>query len=679
MSDGDFRRPPMLWEQRLAQRVDVNTVGLGISATYEVPEAPAPGDGAPGTDPEVPQPPPAEFAKPSTPVLTGAVQGIRVYWDGLTAAGSTFPVGAAWVEVHSATSGTGFTVGTATLKGRMDYPGEFYLGGLSAGTTYYVRLRGADPQGNYTDASDGVGGQTGVTSSNDYGTATITEGAVSFNARTIGGVTNTVGSVTPTSPVQGDVWLDTSPGTAVIHKVYNGSAWVTNAWGSASIAAGQITALQVAAGAITAGALTADAIDGKTITGATVRTGSNAGGAAAGSKAGVVINSSGLYGYNSGGAETISINASNGAVTIGAIAGTDLIGTAQVNANVTSISGNVITTGTINAARLDLTGVLTAGSVGAGGSTTIDGGRITTGTVAASRLDLTGVLTASSVGAGGSTTIDGGRITTGTINANRILAGTLNASVVDVTNLDASKITAGILSGREIRTSAGGSRIVLADGNTDNLTFYANNGTVASIRGETSKLVLDVGASSEVRVSGKLQVNSTSNFDGDAVFTQAIKGATSSTSNEPGLRVASNGGVYSYGIEDNTSTLAANVRVGTNAQLLRSTSTARVKTDMAPLFATLAGVDAAKLSSQPASVDPYDVLDVAPTEFESLCDTDDGQRMLGFIAEDVAAKFPWAAEWDADGIPSSVQDRPIIAALLCIVRDLTARIEALEG
>ena len=630
MSDGDFRRPPMLWEQRLAQRVDVNTVGLGISATYEVPEAPAPGDGAPGTDPEVPQPPPAEFAKPSTPVLTGAVQGIRVYWDGLTAAGSTFPVGAAWVEVHSATSGTGFTVGTATLKGRMDYPGEFYLGGLSAGTTYYVRLRGADPQGNYTDASDGVGGQTGVTSSNDYGTATITEGAVSFNARTIGGVTNTVGSVTPTSPVQGDVWLDTSPGTAVIHKVYNGSTWVTNAWGSASIAAGQITALQIATGAVTAGAiaagevvagkLSATAIDGMTITGSTIRTGTNAGGADAGSKAGVVINSSGLYGYNSGGTQTISINASTGAVTIGAIAGTDLIGTAQVNGNVTSISGNVITTGTIN--------------------------------------------------------------------ANRILAGTLNASIVDVTNLDASKITAGILSGREIRTSAGGSRIVLADGNTDTLAFYSGGGTVASIRGETAKLVLDVGASSEVRVSGKLQVNSTSNFDGSIVVNgnTTTTGDLTVTDEVTAARVSTEGNVVSLNAYRTTATAGDTVirvrsNVGTTAGTALEIHADGDVFNKNDSYGVLSDV-ALKENIQPARQYLEDLRQIEIVKYNLIGHQ---EELLGVTAQQVESVFPRLVPTLGNGhkaVRMSVFVPMLITAVQELadkVDDLTARIEALEG
>jgi len=173
-------------------------------------------------------------------------------------------------------------------------------------------------------------------------------------------------------------------------------------------------------------------------------------------------------------------------------------------------------------------------------------------------------------------------------------------------------------------------------------------------------------------------------FQGDLTSTDAVFLGTSGANKA--IRVDLSGNVYSYGVDNATTANAANVRVGASAQLLKSTSTQRVKTDMVSLRGDLAGVDPLKLGSDPASVNPYDVLDVAPTEFQSLAEADDGQRILGFIAENVAETFPWAAEWDEDGVPSSVADRPILAALLQVVKEqqsiitaLTARIEALEG
>jgi hypothetical protein len=146
-----------------------------------------------------------------------------------------------------------------------------YVGGLTAGSTYHFRFRGADPAGNFTVASDAASGQTGLTTVSDYGTATIGTGAVSFDARAIGGITTTVGTATPSSPREGDVWLDTSGGNTT-HKRYTGGVFVTQAWASASIGANVITATQMAAGAITAGAIAAGAITADKINAGAVTT-----------------------------------------------------------------------------------------------------------------------------------------------------------------------------------------------------------------------------------------------------------------------------------------------------------------------------------------------------------------------------------------------------------------------
>ena len=206
MPDGDFRRPPQLWEQRLAQLVSMTSVGVvsGGGTDPNTPDLP-PGDGGPGIEPEPVTPAPVDFAKPSAPTLTGAVQGIRVAWDGLNANGNLWPYTTSWIEVHMSTSGATFTPSSSTLIGRLDYPGEHYAGGLTAGTTYYFRLRGADAAGNYTEASTAASGQTGLTTENDYGLGTIGAGVVSFNARQIGGITTTVGTTAPASPVTGDI------------------------------------------------------------------------------------------------------------------------------------------------------------------------------------------------------------------------------------------------------------------------------------------------------------------------------------------------------------------------------------------------------------------------------------------------------------------------------------------
>jgi len=326
--EGDFRRPPQLWEQKIANLVAVNAVGsVSGGGTTEVGAELTPGDGGPPPDPDPIAPTPVAFLPPSTPTVAGTVQGIRVTWDGNNNAAEAYPPDA-FVEVHVSTT-SGFTPSSSTLRGRLLGPGMFSVFGLVAGTTYYARLVGVDAYGNTTSPSTQASSTTGLTTTGDYGTATIDAGAVSFNARTIGGITTTVGGTTPSSPVTGDIWLDSSSG-AIIHKRWNGSAWVTQAWGSDSLSANCITAVQVAAGAITAGAIAAGSIT------------------------------------------TDKLDAS--AVTADKIAAS-------------TITGDKIAANTITANKLSVT-YLTATDIGSGGSTTIDGGRITTGTIAAARIDV---------------------------------------------------------------------------------------------------------------------------------------------------------------------------------------------------------------------------------------------------------------------------------------------------
>lgn len=170
----------------------------------------------------------------------------------------------------------------------------------------------------------------------------------------------------------------------------------------------------------------------------------------------------------------------------------------------------------------------------------------------------------------------------------------------------------------------------------------------------------------------------------DLNITQSL--TVSSSGSNSAFRVGSGGQVYSYGIDASTTDNAANVRVGSGAQLIKSTSTVRVKDEVISLSGEIAGVPYAKSAQYGASVDPYDVLSISPAEYRSLCPADDLHRSFGFVAEDVAEKFPWGAEWDEDGVPNAVSDRPILAALLVVVQEqksliesLTARIVALEA
>jgi hypothetical protein len=175
---GQLRRPPQLWEQRLARTTSVIAAGVGSGeATAIVTPTPPPGTDS-GVEPAPVLPPPGDFIAPSQPTLISSVQGINVVWNGLNSAGDLWPSDTSYVEVHMDTSGPTFTLGTATLKGRLARPGGLAVTGLSRGTTYYFRLRGADAAGNVTDASTAGSAQPGQISGPDIAANAITANSI---------------------------------------------------------------------------------------------------------------------------------------------------------------------------------------------------------------------------------------------------------------------------------------------------------------------------------------------------------------------------------------------------------------------------------------------------------------------------------------------------------------------
>ena len=222
MPSGEMRRPPQLWEQRLTRMTALLGVGLSSSGdnTAIVPSEPVPGGGG-GVEPAPVLPPPGDFIAPSTPTLISAVQGISVVWNGLNSAGDLWPSDTSYVEVHMDTSGTA-TLGTATLKGRLARPGGLAVTGLSAGTTYYFRLRGADPAGNVTAAGTAASGQPGLINAPDIAANAITANSIvagtitgwSINAAYLSGGTISGGFITG-GTVQGSLIKSAASGQRV--------------------------------------------------------------------------------------------------------------------------------------------------------------------------------------------------------------------------------------------------------------------------------------------------------------------------------------------------------------------------------------------------------------------------------------------------------------------------------
>jgi hypothetical protein len=290
-------------------------------------------------------------------------------------------------------------------------------------------------------------------------------------------------------------------------------------------------------------------------------------------------------------------------------------------------------------------------------------------------------------------TIVAGTITGWDINAAFLSGGTVSGGFITGGTVSGGFISGGTVEGARFQTRAGSSLIRVDDdvsgpfGTADAIEFISASTSTALMSYVTNSLNVYSDIATFVKRNGTTGVVVV--IDGEVSTNDITAGGTllmGFSNGDRAFRVASDGTIYSNGIDDNTTASAANVRIGASAQLLKSTSTARLKDQLAPIGDDLAGVAADKLSSDPPSVDPHDVLTITPTEFRSLSPADGDARSLGFIAEDVAIKFPWAANWDDDGLPSAIEDRPILAALLAVVKDqaatitdLRARIEALEA
>ena len=650
-----MRRPPQPWEARLARLTSI-IGGVGLSAsgdgTSPIGPTPVPGDGGGGVEPAPVLPPPGRFIKPSTPTLTGAVQGIRVRWDGLNSAGELWPYDTSYIEVHQSTAGTGFTVGSATLIGQLNYPGEFFAGGLSAGTTYHFRFRGADPAGNYTDPSDAASGQTGLTTSGDYGTATINQGAVSFNARQIGGVTSTVGTATPTSPVVGDIWLDTTGG-ATTHKRWNGTTWEVILFGSGSIASNAITEVKIDTAAVTAAKLAGSAVTETKIASDAVTSPKILAGAVTAAKITAGAVTAEKIAASAVEADKIAANA----VTAAKISANTITGD-KIAAN--TITSSLIAANTITATNI-ATGAITAGAIAAGAVTAakVDADAINGMTITGSTIRTSTAL-ASGTATGAGVVID----TSG-------LRG-YNASASETFNLNAS--TGDVLMTGSLRTGTSGARIEMGSyfGVISTVNVYGASGLVGS---------------SGISINGNYRVAAQSGYnlelDGDKVLVDATLecvGTATATTFRPeadtiifqGYRTTATAGDVMLRLNSNvTNTNEAKFQVEADGDVLSRTN-------------SYAGYSDARYKDNITPARDY-LEDLRQVDVVTYNWQGSDQKLLGVIAQQLQPIFPSMVAEDQDGTLSvrySVFVPMLITAVQSLadkVDNLTARIEALEG
>lgn len=308
-----------------------------------------------------------------------------------------------------------------------------------------------------------------------------------------------------------------------------------------------------------------------------------------------------------------------------------------------SISANKITAGTIDASVITVsninagnisTGTLAAARIATG---SLDANKLTAGTILASNI-ATGTITATQIAAGTITTT---QLATGTLSANNITTGTLSASV-------GITATTGTIGGFTISSTSIFSSTNLVIESTGNISG-GNSQTLfygfVNIGGgfPTGERLIVTGNSSFVG-----QANFTGNTTSQTHFFSPF--ATNVTSAANGFWVTSGSGRMTY----------------------TTASSQRYKHDIVNLI-SIPEYDPKKLLNLPVRAFRYNEDYVTPT--------DDRAEVLipGFIAEEVDAIYPIACDYSETKGPESWNDRVILPAMLALIQDQEARIQALEG
>jgi hypothetical protein len=251
-----------------------------------------------------------------------------------------------------------------------------------------------------------------------------------------------------------------------------------------------------------------------------------------------------------------------------------------------------------------------------------------------------------------------------------------------IANIDAGKITAGIISGIEYNNGSGTFRVTPAGALT--ATSANITGTITSTAGSIGGFTI---TSTYLGGSGGFTLNSSGQIDGgsgNTIFygkanfgggtagseSLIVTGASNFNGALTGLAITANGDLYAAG--HSTTANAANGYVfTTGGRIARSTaSSARYKENIVDLL-SVPELDPKKLLKLPVRAFTY--------KEGELPETDDRYQTLipGFIAEEVDAIYPIAADY-VDGA-ESWNDRIIVPALLSLVQDLSKRVEELEA
>lgn len=352
-----------------------------------------------------------------------------------------------------------------------------------------------------------------------------------------------------------------------------------------------------------------------------------------------------LVAYNTSGVNSPYSTA--GSATIQSLVNTDII------AN--TINGGKIVNGSITASDKIVANSITGAEIAA---LAITAGKIASNAITADKIEA-GAITTIKIAA---EAITAAKIAAGTITTDKLTAGTLTGFTINngsgtfsVSSTGVMSAKSGDIGGFSIGTnflSSTGFSLSSASGNA---TFNAvtANGTLSAAGGISLQGTFSGGAN---------QFNNIGAYSGSSISLTSTLTASGN--------ITANAELFAAGHQ--TATNAANgIVFGTGGRIARSTaSSQRYKENIVDLV-SVPELDPQKLYDLPVRAFSY--------KDDYLSETDDryGALMPGFIAEEVDAIYPVAADY-IDG-PETWNDRMIVPALLALVQDLNARVAELEG
>lgn len=337
-----------------------------------------------------------------------------------------------------------------------------------------------------------------------------------------------------------------------------------------------------------------------------------------------------------------------------------------------TIDASVITVSNINAGNIS-TGYLAAGRIQAA---SLDADKLIAGSITAVQIaagTITGTkIAAETITAGNiaAATITADQIAGATITAAEIASETITAAEIAADSITVDRISAGTLTAFTLRTSSGARRVTVSAA-SNAISFMESSSTVGWV-GPTSitGIIMHYGSTFNAGATAYPQAY-VSSGDARIAYNSTTYVQTSSTG------VVCSGNLYSltnfYNQDTTTTANAANTWMSaTNGLTRRSTaSSQRYKENIVELR-TVAELDPAKLLELPVRAFTY------KTDYLDSADDRAGLILPGFIAEEVAAIYPIAAD-KVEGVVESWNDRFVVPGMLALIQDLHKRITILEG